>query len=564
MLSDKTSVRDLVYLLRHHGVTRVVISPGSRNAPLSLSFDRHPDFETFVVIDERSAGFVAMGMAQQSGAPVAVCSTSGSAAYNYAPAVSEAWFQRIPLVVLTADRPEEWVGQGDGQTIFQSGIYGPHVRASVDVSEDITNPNRRLRQWRDIHEALLAMRDGADGPVHFNVHLREPLYQLSAETTAPLRTPLPPPALTRLHEADLQVLNTAGAAASRVLVLAGCLPPDALLQQHIERLSEQPNVLVLTEHMSNLTHPRFVGCIDRLLMTFSPLDLEVFRPDILITIGTNIVSKKIKALFRTVPPAAHWHVDPHEPQMDTFSALTRSFRMQPADFFAELGWQSSEQYAQPWVERESANQQGHAHYAEQAPFSDFTVLDQVHRAIPAGSVFQMGNSTVVRYFLLDNPRTDIRYFSNRGTSGIDGGTSTAVGANLVYTGETWMVSGDVAFFYDSNAFWNNLDKTGLKAIVINNAGGGIFRIIDGPSDSGSLERYFESHHQRDAQALCTNLGIDYRQADDAASLAASMDWLKAHPGGAVLEVFTPRTANADVLKRYFATLKQAAQLRSHD
>lgn len=558
MLSNKQSVRDLIHLLVHHGVRRVVVSPGSRNAPLSVSLDRHPEVETHVVIDERSAAFVALGMAQQSGEPVAICCTSGSAAYNYAPAVAEAYFQRIPLVVLTADRPEEWIGQGDGQTIFQSGIFGPHVRAAVDVREDIAHPDQRLHQWRSVHNALLSMRDGADGPVHFNVFLREPLYEVSDRDLPALRTPTPPPALTSLPANQSQALNNRCAAAKSVLILAGSQPPDAPLQQDLERLSALSNVLVLTEHHSNLAHERFVGCIDRLLMTFADGERDGFVPEVLITFGTNIISKKIKALFREDPPAEHWHVDPITPQMDTYASLTRAFRMQPHHFFAELDWSSQAEYAQPWQARNGANQTHHNAYVAQAGFSDMQVIQAVHRSIPAGSMLHMGNSAVVRYFLLDKPRTDLHYFGNRGTSGIDGCTSTAVGANAVTTAQMWLVSGDVAFFYDSNAFWNDQPKDGLKVVVVNNQGGGIFRIIPGPEQSGVMERYFESHHLRTAQALVTDLGLAYQSAGSNDELRAGLAWLEAENGPAVLEVFTPRSTNAEVLKAYFAALKTQA------
>jgi 2-succinyl-5-enolpyruvyl-6-hydroxy-3-cyclohexene-1-carboxylate synthase len=244
--------------------------------------------------------------------------------------------------------------------------------------------------------------------------------------------------------------------------------------------------------------------------------------------------------------------------MDTYASLTRSFRMHPHHFFAELKWEGAGSYAQTWQDRNRINQQHHDRYVSQAAFSDLQVVQTVHAAIPTGASLQMGNSSVVRYFLLDNPRQDLKYYGNRGASGIDGCTSTAVGANAVGTGETWLVSGDVAFFYDSNAFWNDQPKTGLKVVVINNQGGGIFRIIPGPESSGVMERYFESHHQRTAQALVHDFGVDYHWANDPGSLSEGLNWLKQHDGPAVLEVFTPRTVNAEILKSYFSSLKHTS------
>lgn len=555
MLSDKQSVRDLIYLLHHHGVRHVVVSPGSRNAPLSISLHHHPDIQTHVVIDERSAGFVALGMAQQLDEPVALCCTSGSAAYNYAPAIAEAHFQRIPLVVLSADRPEEWIGQGDGQTIYQSGMYGKHVKASVDVSEAIAQPDQRKFQWRAVHEALQAMRSGADGPVHFNVFLREPLYRMSDQPDRWLRTPDQDQRASGLSASSTLELPNILSNAGKVIILVGMEKPNRLLEQQLRDIANKPNTLVLTEHTSNLTGELFCGTVDRLLMTMSREDIVAFAPDVLITFGTNLISKKIKALFRENKPAEHWHIDPLTPQMDTYASLTRSFTMKPEEFFDGLEWSGSGDYAKTWQERNRANATHHVEYAEQVAFSDFSVVDAVHRQVPEGAILQMGNSTIVRYFLLGDPRSDIVYHGNRGTSGIDGCTSTAVGAAMASGAETWLVSGDVAFFYDSNALWNDLDKKGLKMILVNNQGGGIFRIIDGPSSSGVMEQYFESHHQRTAASMAADGGLKYQDARDASDLQEGLDWLKEQEGPALLEVFTPRTDNASVLKSYFQTLK---------
>ena len=466
MLSNKQSVRDLIHLLVHHGVRRVVISPGSRNAPLSVSLDRHPEVETHVISDERSAACGAGGLAQQSGEPGASGGTSGSAADPAAPAVAEAYFQRIPLVVLTADRPEEWIGQGDGQTIFQSGIFGPHVRAAVDVREDIAHPDQRLHQWRSVHNALLSMRDGADGPVHFNVFLREPLYEDSDRDLPALRTPTPPPALTSLPANQSQALNNRCAAAKSVLILAGSQPPDAPLQQDLERLSALPNVLVLTEH--HKPRPRPVCRLYRpALDDITGVERDAFVPEVLITFGTNIISKRIKALFREDPPAEHGMLTP-----SPSDGLRLAYARVPhatTPLLCRLDWSSQAEYASRGKHETAPTKPSDA-YVAQAGFSDMQVIQAVHRSIPAGSKLQMGNSAVVRYFLLDDPRTDLHYFGNRGTSGIERLRLPLEIANAVTTAQTWLVSVTMAFFYDGNALWNDQPKAGLKVVVVNNRG----------------------------------------------------------------------------------------------
>jgi 2-succinyl-5-enolpyruvyl-6-hydroxy-3-cyclohexene-1-carboxylate synthase len=196
---------------------------------------------------------------------------------------------------------------------------------------------------------------------------------------------------------------------------------------------------------------------------------------------------------------------------------------------------------------------------KQSAWSDLRAFELIHQALPSQSDVQMGNSSAVRYVLLHDARSDLRYFGNRGVAGIDGCTSTAVGAVCASRRLTTLISGDIAFFYDNNAFWNSLDKSLLKIIVINNGGGGIFRIIDGPDhDSKALETFFETTHQRSAAGPASMYGIPFQSADHAESLTQGLQWLYSFSGCAILEVNTPRLENSLVLRDYF---KHVAETR---
>lgn len=555
MRSDKQSVCDLVHLLAQHGVQHVVLSPGSRNAPLSMTFEHDARFTTHVVIDERSAGYIALGMAQRLNAPVAICCTSGTAAMNYGPAMAEAHFQGISLIALTCDRPKHRVGQGDGQTIHQSDVFGPHSAATLDLEDLPLDAPARARQWQHMHQTLLALRSPAAAPVHINLHLNEPLYTTDGLVLEPLETKLDAaPELP--FDPELKAAFIAACThANSVLILVAGLPKCTRLNAALKRLAAQPNTLVLTEHTASLAADEFCGTIDRLLLGLSEQGESVFVPEVLVTLGNNIVSKKIKALLRSQADMLHWHVDARRPNMNTFDHLSQALALTPLSFVEAVDWKGHGNYAERMHQWHKRGQALHATQVSQAAFSDLWVVNRVHQSIPSNSHVQMGNSSVVRYFLLDDPRADLVYNGNRGTSGIDGCTSTAIGAHAHGEGQTWLLSGDVAFFYDANAWWNDTDKQGLKVVLINNGGGGIFRIIPGPASTGLLERNFESHHGRTAKHLAAEFDLAYQTAKDKNQTQTGMDWLQAQTGPALLEVFTPRTDNAAVLHAYFETLK---------
>ncbi len=557
--SDHFAAAELARLCAAKGVHHAVISPGSRNAPLVIAFLAHKEISCLQVIDERSAAFFALGMARQMHRPVALICTSGSAVLNYGPAIAEAFYQRIPLLVISADRPAEWTDQGEGQTIRQQNVLAPHLRTSVDLPRG----DDELARWhcnRLINAAIDATLLPVAGPVQVNVPFGEPLYGTVEVDEAPVRIIAPMPVASfLLPDKGWRAQQLSGNL--KVMVLAGQGAWGEGLKAQLKQFAALPQVAVLTEATSNLDDPAFITCIDRTLEGIHAGNEADLKPDVLITFGGAIVSKRIKGLLRKWRPAQHWNVDVEARHYDTFQGLTHDIAVEPHIFLAQMEGQvkpNESSFGQAWhavVERMQAR---HAALLKDAPFSDLTVFSELLRAVPAGSDVHLANSTAARYVQLFDRDRGLHFLGNRGTSGIDGCTSTAVGAAFASRKPTTLISGDVAFCYDSNAFWNDHLPPELRIVVIDNGGGNIFRFIEGPDRHPDLMRWFDSPHRRDIPALVKSYGLACYQAHDTASLKAALEQLyRPHDKPAVLHVKTDAEVSPRVLRDHFAKLREA-------
>jgi len=560
MISDKRPVQDFVSLLVVHRIQHVIITPGSRNAPFSLSLFEHADIHSYSIVDERSAAFIALGMAQQLEQPVVLICTSGTAALNFAPAIAEAYYQRVPLIVVTADRPVEWIDQGEGQSIRQRNVYSNYVKASIEIAEEASEGDLVWYNNRIMDEALRTSVEGVHGPIHINFPLRESLYKVTDQTIAGVKTVNRARTHLSIAKFELDEIVFKMNNSSKIMVLAGQMPPDSDLHLALAEFAEKNNVAVFTEAHSNLSHHRFITTIDRMIMGFDADSWHDMQPDILITIGHNTISRKIKDYLRSMP-TEHWHVDVSGEGLDTFKHLTKIIPLTPVAFFNELKGHATHTIHSDYHERmlgmnTKTRLAGHS-FIEKANWSDLKVFDVLMNKIPSNSHVQMGNSSVVRYILLSDTRPDLNYFGNRGVAGIDGCTSTAVGASFASGVLTTFISGDIGFFYDSNAFWNSMVGSNLKIIVINNGGGGIFRIIEGPrSHEKAMEKFFETKHTRSAKGLAAMYDIEFMEAIDSDSLNIGLDWLYQTKCCAILEIHTPRTENDLELRSFFKYIKE--------
>ncbi|AYA35853.1 2-succinyl-5-enolpyruvyl-6-hydroxy-3-cyclohexene-1-carboxylic-acid synthase [Hymenobacter oligotrophus] len=610
-MSTLQPIHNIAEICAQHGITDVVLSPGSRSAPLTIAFARHPDLRVRVVPDERAAAFVGLGLAQAQGRPVALVCTSGTAGLNYAPAVAEAYFQRVPLVIFTADRPPEWIDQLDGQTIRQTNLYGRHAKAAFELPVDFAHRDAQWHATRLVNEAINLAQEFPQGPVQVNVPLREPFYPAAGEEIKyeAVRISGEVAGAPQLPSGELDVLRTQLRQTKRVLVVAGQHPADEPLLLALRRLGAAYQIPVVGDLIANVHLPvgpdydvrtAPLGRQDVFMAVPEQGLKEALRPELLITFGQSLISKALKNYLRDYAPQQHWHVQQAGPVADTFRSLTRIIRMEPAAFFealladqpktaeAELAtamagskptrltWQGpgsardeaaapKDAFTTPW---QRANGWATGFLAEfmqqpQQPFNEFTAIYRALQQLPDRAALHLANSMAVRYAnILGVPaERAIEVFANRGTSGIDGCNSTAVGAALANPERpVVLLTGDVAFFYDRNAFWHNYPTPNLKIILINNHAGGIFRLIDGPRQQPELEEFFETRQQLTAENTARDFGLGYHTARTFAELDKALPVFFAPTkkgNAAVLELTTDSATNAAFFEQYRAAVRRA-------
>lgn len=533
------------------GITTIIISPGSRNAPLTIGFVNNPAFQCYSIADERCAAFFALGIAQQIKQPVALVCTSGSALLNYYPAFAEAFYSQIPLIVISADRPQSKIDIGDGQTIRQENVFANHSLYNANLNEAVSKENDyKINQAIDI--AL-----NKKGPVHINAPFEEPLY----ETVSALSVDIMVNAFANLNAMptieDLSEFVKIWNNSTRKMILVGVNEPNEINDKTLNFLAEEESVVVMTETTSNLHHPSFIKNIDTIITPFTNDDFETFRPQILVTFGGMIVSKRIKAFLRKYKPQHHWHIDTLR-AYDTFAVLTKHFEISPNSFFEAFLPLTKAIKSDYFSKVDAVNKlrkKKHEIYLSKIPFSDFVVFEKVIKSLPKNSQLQISNSSAIRYAQLIDIDPSIEVYCNRGTSGIDGSTSTAIGAAVANEKQTVFITGDIGFLYDSNALWNQYIPKNFKIILINNGGGGIFRILPGHEETPVFNTFFETSHCLTAEHLAKMYGFEYTIASNETSLANGLNALYSqNEKPSILEIFTPTLDNDRILLQYFKEL----------
>lgn len=533
------------------GINTIIISPGSRNAPLTIGFVNNPAFQCYSIADERAAGFFALGIAQQTKQPVALVCTSGSALLNYYPAFAEAFYSQIPLIVISADRPQSKIDIGDGQTIRQENVFENHSVYNANLHEDVSTEND-LKINEAINTAITQK-----GPVHINAPFEEPLYETISELSTTVKIVASANVTQLISIEDVSEFATIWNNSTKKMILVGVNEPNAINLNIIDAFAKDKSVVVLTETTSNLHHPTFINNIDTIITPFTNADFENFRPEILVTFGGMIVSKRIKAFLRKYKPKHHWHIDSLR-AYDTFGALTKHFEVDPNAFFdtfLPLTNAIESDYFQQLDAVKALRKLKSNIYLDKIPFSDFKVFEKVIQCLPKNSQLQISNSSAIRYAQLIAVDPSIEVYCNRGTSGIDGSTSTAIGAAVANDKQTVFITGDIGFLYDSNALWNNYIPKNFKIILINNGGGGIFRILPGHEESLVFNTFFETSHCLTAKHLAKMYGFEYSIANDEGSLATSLTALYLqNEKPSILEIFTPTLKNDSILLQYFKEL----------
>ncbi|MCS5489829.1 2-succinyl-5-enolpyruvyl-6-hydroxy-3-cyclohexene-1-carboxylic-acid synthase [Algoriphagus limi] len=551
------AIVDLVTICAKKGVKNAILSPGSRCAPLTIAFARHPEIKTRTISDERSAAFVALGIAQQLEEPVVLVCTSGSAALNYFPAIAEAFFQEIPLLILTADRPPEWIDQWDGQTIFQPEVYGKHVKKFFQLPDSFESKDQLWHAHRIVNEAINLSKNGPKGPVHINIPLREPFYPKKGEELIPsseLQVFDFERGQKHLSEKSLQELQKNLEEFNRILIVPGQQKPNSIYQQALEKLIQKKKTVVVSDCISNLQVDGSITLHDHWL-GYEHINKNL-KPDLVITFGKSLISKPLK-LFLRKQQITHWHIQPHDGVKDTFQHLNKILDCEPGFF---LEWLvdnlpiQSQSYFENWQDLEQEVQQALPPTLENTDFGEYQTLQEVLSTIPSNSKIHLANSMAVRYVNFLGKRNQ-EIICNRGTSGIDGTNSTAVGCALTTSKFVTIITGDLAFFYDRNAFWNNYETPNLRIVLLNNHAGGIFRLIDGPKEQPELEEYFETHQALTANYLAEEHGFEYSRAQNIQQIELALkEFYTTSSKPKILEIESKSAKNAEILKSVKETI----------
>lgn len=543
--------QSIIQICLAKGIKNIVISPGSRNAPLTIGFVNNPEFNCYSIADERCAAFFALGIAQQIQKTVAVVCTSGSALLNYYPAFAEAFYSQIPLIVISADRPQSKIDIGDGQTIRQENVFKNHSLYNANLTEEVSVEND-LKINKAINKAFTKK-----GPVHINAPFEEPLYQTVSKLDVDVTISAFNKKNNKISIDQIIEFTNIWNKSKKKLILVGENKPNEIDTEILESLAKDPSVVVMTETTSNLQHPSFLNNIDTIITPFAKKEFKNFQPDILITFGGMVVSKRIKAFLRQYKPKQHWHIDTLR-AYDTYGALTQHFKVNPNQFFKQFlpfTIPIKSNYFSTFDKISTLREMKHQEYLAKIPFSDFKAFEKIIPSLPENSMLHLSNSSAIRYAQLIAINPSIQVFCNRGTSGIDGSTSTAIGAAVANDRPTVLIAGDIGFLYDSNALWNEYTPKKFKIILINNGGGGIFRILPGHEETPVFNKFFETSHCFTAEQLAKMYGFQYSIASDEASLEHSLKALYTqNDKPSILEIFTPTLENNKILLQYFKEL----------
>jgi 2-succinyl-5-enolpyruvyl-6-hydroxy-3-cyclohexene-1-carboxylate synthase len=571
MYSAIPSAHIVTSALKHFGVTQVVISPGSRNAPLIMNIVADESFKAFSVVDERSAAFFAIGRAQATKQAVALLCTSGSALLNYYPAIAEAYYSEIPLLVLSADRPPEMVDIGDGQTIRQPNVFASLLGNSFTLSLD----RRVIKQASDFDPSMpvnaenvgiliraLSRLQSKRIPVHINIPFEEPLYhQIDAPVGLINWRPYPTDiASDSKEESSIDGRAVQQLTSAKVMLLIGVWDPSEVEKDQLRTLIQRTQALVLTETLSNTSGLDCVDSIDTLIAPLESHDqgkvlLEKLKPNVILTIGGMVVSKKIKALLRSINGLQHIHLG-NTAALNTYGCLNGHYDLGDFSQASVNLLNNDTTYAKFWMDYYHHLVSKRADFISAAPFSDFKAFSQALEAIPEAYELHISNSSAIRYaqFFYTPAK---KQWCNRGTSGIEGSASTAVGYSSVEMHEkTVLLTGDLSFFYDTNAYWNAYVPSSFRIIVINNSGGGIFRILSNAKNTNGFETYLETRHDKKAEEIAKHFDFEYLSVADIDSLAQALgSFFEEGKRPKLLEVFTPSNENEEVLFDYFKSLK---------
>lgn len=552
---------NIAEICARHGIEKAVICPGSRSALLTLAFARHPKIETFVIPDERSAGFIALGLSQSSHMPIAIICTSGTAAANLYPAIIESFYQQVPLVIFTADRPPEWIDQQDGQTIRQQNIYNNHICASFQFPVSFDHIDAVWHSEKMISEAIIISTGKTKGPVHVNVPVREPFYPSPDEIfhySKSIKIIAPQQSGMHLKAAQEEMLLEDLHNHEKIMVLVGQSEMSEEILDLLRKIQQNLKWVIIGDIISNI-HQMEHAITHHDIILSKQIDSSELVPDLLISFGKSILSKNLKTFFRENNPYSHWHVGDNNEVIDSFKSLTKKVFLDEQLFLKIVAKSpiklnnTQNKFFNNWKEKDLISGNFLNQYLSKDTFSEFHAVYNVIKNLPKNSVLHLANSMPVRYanYIGIENDANIQVCANRGTSGIDGCISTAVGHALNSKAIHTIISGDMAFFYDRNALWHNHLPSNLRIVILNNHGGGIFRLINGPKHLDELEEFFETNQKLNAANTARDFGMKYYTIKTIAALPGFLEqFFNEKEGPSILEIETDPKTNQQVFEDF--------------
>lgn len=483
MLCSNKTIIETLSLLREHMVRDFILCPGSRNAGIVHSVCQVDDFCVHTATDERSAGFMAIGMALATGKAVAVVVTSGSALANLYPAACEAYYQHIPVVFISADRPLAWIGQMDGQTMPQEGALGKMVKMSVSLPE-----NNLWHANRLVNEAMLECQERfPQGPVHINIPISEPIYDFSTEE-------LP---MARVIHLRNTIPSISVDVRKRSIIVAGQMSPHEIPAFSVWKKVAQ-HFCIIAESLSNIPQQLYTNAT---IIDWNKME----SLDLVITVGGHIINKDLKQFLRSHSPKEHWHVSDDGAIADLFCCQTMAIQAKTEDFLNNLVSQTREAYNKP-ITLPLKNTLAKDYRIE--------LLERFFSLIQQKSAVHLANSSSVRlaqYAKKTGNSEDFpRIFCNRGINGIEGSLSTAVGyAKASPEQPVYIVIGDLSFLYDQNALWNSPLPNNLHILLLNDGKGGIFDTLPVPKEPTKSRKAITGTHTFGARHIAEHYAIRY-------------------------------------------------------
>ncbi|TFD98143.1 2-succinyl-5-enolpyruvyl-6-hydroxy-3-cyclohexene-1-carboxylic-acid synthase [Jeotgalibacillus sp. R-1-5s-1] len=556
-------VSTFIEQLYQSGVTRAVISPGSRSTPLAYLLEAHPLIETHINVDERSAAFYALGMAKASGKPVAIVCTSGTAAANYFPAVVEATYARVPLIVLTADRPHELRANGAPQAIDQIHLYGHHVKWFYDMP--LPDADSAVLRYTGRIAAKAAAKADAHpkGPVHLNFPFREPLIPRLDSYSEKHVVADVFHASKQLSDEQLSVLAKKLNDSSKGLIIAGPMESESSLNDLIA-FSKKMGYPILADPLSGLRsrmqkHATVIETYDAFLKDV--WIKEMLEPDLIIRVGGMPVSKALSQYLQGCD-AEQWLIDEGAEWRDPISAATSYIESSIHSFTKvcdKVTTTHSNDWLKRWQELNSAAEIEIAHYISEQ-MDEGAAVGALIQSLPAGSHLVAGNSMPIRdvdTFWIRGANA-IHLWANRGANGIDGVVSTALGIAAVKNEPVYLLIGDLSMFHDLNGLLvAKQHKSHLQIIVMNNNGGGIFSFLPQAKEPAHFETLFGTPPSLDFEQAASFYGIDYQRCKTKDELKNALD------GGSdrlkLTEVLTNRDENVIAHRKLWQTVGTACR-----